>query len=219
MALPANLGTCLVTGTFIRAVIDSVDADRDPDGVPIEGLTVKFTASVPMVRNASAVPPVMVFIDPIICTTDATGTLIGPDDQSGILLVASDDPDLDPSGWTYRAELSAPTLPKFSFSFVAPVGGTVDLSTVVPVPPSPGASLVAWQEAVVTATAARDMAVDAAADAAATAAAIPTTNDPIVAALVNDPASETGVAMDAKIATVALSEDPNDEGTYLIGAI
>lgn len=204
MALPANVGTCLVTGTFIRAVIDSVDADRDPDGVPIEGLTVKFTASVPMVRNVSAVPPVMVFMDPIICTTNISGTLIGLDGQPGIRLVASDDPDLDPSGWTYKAELSAPTLPKFSFSFVAPVGGTVDLSTVVPVPPAPGASLVAWQEAVVTATAARDEAVIAAADADAArdeavivAAAIPATNDPVVAALVNDPASETEAALNA----------------------
>lgn len=174
-ALPSNMGTCLIVGKFIRAVVDTADADRDPDGLPIEDVSVTFTASVATVRNLSASPPLTVVLDPIVCTTDATGTLIGPDGAPGIRLVASNDPDLDPTGWTYKVRMVAPTMPLLEFSFVAPEGGTVDLSTLVPVPASPGAELIAWQEAVAAAEAARDAAIAAAEGGASTPDATTTT--------------------------------------------
>lgn len=156
MALPANVNFCTVTGRFIRAVADSTDADRTPDGMPVSGLTVVFTASVnpPVVRNVAE--SVTVVIDPITCTTDTSGVLLGPDGTPGVMLVASDDPDLDPHGWTWTATVSGGTFPRISTTFIAPSDGTVDLATVIPIPPSPGAQISQWQAAVTTTITARD---------------------------------------------------------------
>ena len=47
MGLPANVGFGRVTGRLIRAILDGpIDPDAEPDGVPIEGAKVTFTASV-----------------------------------------------------------------------------------------------------------------------------------------------------------------------------
>lgn len=151
MALPTNVEFCEVTGRFLRAVLDSTDPDRDPEGVPLEGLRVTFTAGISpaLVRNVSAVPPVMIVVDPIVVFTDADGVLVDADGTAGVFLVASDDPDLDPSGWTYSVDVrntAGATITRFSF--VAPSGGSVDLATVVPVPASPGEDLPAWVAAV-----------------------------------------------------------------------
>jgi lysophospholipase L1-like esterase len=148
MALPANIGFCTVIGRFIRATADGVDGDRDPDGIPVSGMTITFTAPIRVARNVTTVPPVTVFIDPIVAATDATGVLVGSDLSPGILLVASDDADLSPSGWSYSVTIAAPSIPAFTFDFNAPAGTVVDLSTVIPVPASPGAEVAAWQAAV-----------------------------------------------------------------------
>ena len=55
MSLPANVGFGRVTGRLIRAILDSpIDPDTEPDGVPIEGAKVTFTASVNRVVNRTA---------------------------------------------------------------------------------------------------------------------------------------------------------------------
>ncbi len=206
-ALPANVATCLVTGRFIRAVVDSpADGDREPEGIPLPQLDVVFDTILnpPMVRNATATPPVTIALEKISCRTNADGVLVGPDGTAGIRLVASDDPDLDPSGWSWRVTVSGPGFPKSTFSFIAPSGGTVDLASVIPVPASPGAEVVAWQLAVgetaANVVAAQEavadavLAKDAAEDAQAAAEAVPLSNDPIVAALLEDPDSDTAIA-------------------------
>ena len=54
MALPANVGFGWVTGRLIRAILDGpIDPDTEPDGVPIEGAKVTFTASVGRVVDRS----------------------------------------------------------------------------------------------------------------------------------------------------------------------
>lgn len=169
MALPANVDTCQIVGRFMRAVVDGTDPDTDPDGIPVEGLRVEFTASVPVVRNVAAA--VTIFLDKITCTTDADGVLVS-DGQPGVFLVASDDPDLDPRGWTYKVTLSAPSISQLSFSFVAPAGGVLDLTTVVPVPQNPGQTLDAWLQAVADARAAADAAADSAAEAQSAAGSV-----------------------------------------------
>lgn len=161
MGLPANVNFCNVTGRFIRAVGDGPDEGREPDGVPVSGLSVVFTATLnpPIVRNLAE--SVSIVIDPITCTTDASGYLLGPDGTPGVMLVASDDTDLDPHGWTWTATVSGGTFPRISTTFVAPVDGSVDLATVVPVPPNPGSQISQWQAVVTTTTTARDEAVAA----------------------------------------------------------
>jgi hypothetical protein len=209
MALPANVGSCRVKGRFMRAILDGPDPDREPDGIPLDDLTIVFTADLTpaVVRNQTAEPPVMILIDPITTHTNQDGVLVGDDGVEDILLIASNDPDLDPHGWTWKATISGPTFPRVPFSFVAPVDGVIDLSSAVPVPPSPGSALVAWQNAVTvtlenvvaaqTAQAAADAARDAAvvaqgaAEDAAAAATVPTVEqvEAVLTAEIADPES------------------------------
>lgn len=164
MALPSNVNFCNVTGRFLRAVADTSDPGREPDGIPIGGLTVVFTAGLApsIVRNSGE--KVSIVIDPITCTTDAEGVLTGPDGTPGVMLVASEDEDLDPHGWTWTATISGPTMQKIATTFTTPVDGEIDLATVIPVPPNPGSQISQWQTVVESATKLRDEA-EAARDA------------------------------------------------------
>jgi hypothetical protein len=171
MALPSNISFGTVTGVFTRAVADTADADRDPDAIPVSDMTVTFTSSLtpPRVRDASAVPPVTILIDSIVAHTDSSGVLIGPDGAAGIRLVASTDPDLNPTNWTWNVTLSSPSMMSISFSFALDADQTIDLSTVIPVPPSLGTALPDWQQAVAD-TLANKAAAQQSADAAAASA-------------------------------------------------
>jgi YD repeat-containing protein len=195
MSLPANVKTGTIRGVFLRAVVDGADADRDPDGIPIAGLEVVFTASInpAIVRNMSAVPPVTILIDPVPATTNSEGVLIGPDGTDRIKLVSSTDEALSPHGWTWNVSIRGTTFPKVSFSFVLPPDNPadeipgIDLTTVVPVPPAPGSDLVAWQLAVeetLTNAAGARLAADEAQQAAEDAGAFAGTNNAQVAAMV-----------------------------------
>ena len=166
------LPTCRIDWRALSAVIDGADPDRDPDAVPLAHLSVKFTAG--RTRIVTTSPPETVFLHPIEWSTDADGYLVSPDGQRGLYLVAS---DIDPENvWTWTVRISStPTSPHqitaVSYSFVAPSGGSIDLSTVIPVPAVPARDLPAWQEAVSTTTAARDETVTNAASALASASA------------------------------------------------
>ena len=147
MSLPANVGFGRVTGRLIRAILDSpIDPDTEPDGVPIEGAKVTFTASVNRVVNRTATPPVSIFIDPVTVVTNSDGILVSPDGTEGVTLVASDDADLDPSGWTYKVTITAPSISAaLSWSITVPEGSVQDLATAIPVPANPGTAVVEWQ--------------------------------------------------------------------------
>ena len=146
MGLPANVGFGRVTGRLIRAILDGPsDPDTEPDGVPIEGAKVTFTAPVGRVVNRTATPPVSIFIDPITVVTNSDGILVSPDGTEGVTLVASDDADLDPSGWTYKVTMTAPRISTLSWSITVPEGSTQDLATAIPVPANPGTAVVEWQ--------------------------------------------------------------------------
>ena len=155
-ALPSNVNYCTVSGKFLTFEGDGGDADRLPDSKPMVGLSVKFKPSVTAVTNEAAVPPVTIITSEIACTTDADGVLLGPDGSPSVVLVASDDTDLKPHGWTYKVTITDPSIVPLSFDFVAPSGGAVDLSTVVPVPSNPGAQVAAWQSVTLTVSNARD---------------------------------------------------------------
>lgn len=148
MALPSNVGFGKVTGTFLRVTGDGSDVGSNPDGVPLAGLTVQFSASVTRVKNVSADPPVTIIIDVVTCTTDDNGVLIDPMGNEGVWLVASTNPDLDPTGWTWTATISSGTVARFSTTFSLDEGQTLDLASLIPVPSSPGTELAAWQQVV-----------------------------------------------------------------------
>ena len=170
MALPTNIGYTKVTGRFIRAILDGWDNDRNPESAPVENLTIKIVSNLnpPIVRSNSTSPVTSILIDPMVLKTNGEGLLVSPDGLEGVYIVASDDADLQPNGWTYTATISSPTYPSQSVTFLAPSGGTVDLSTVVSLPQNPGDEIAEWAAVVSTVMQAADsVAEDAAAAQAA----------------------------------------------------
>ncbi|WP_405376012.1 MULTISPECIES: hypothetical protein [unclassified Microbacterium] len=211
MALPSNVSICEITGEFARAIIDGSDPDRDPDAVPLPGLVVRFTADLNPYLVRNAVSKKIIVVDPIVATTNAAGVLVGPDGQPGVRVVASDDPDIEPTGWTYRVEISGTDFPSSRFSFTAPSGATVDLAAVVPLPPSPGAQIPQWQAVVTTVTDLRTDAVAAAVEAVAAKEAVEqvvATNDGIMTAVAED----EGTAFRAALSTTMVQEGTNANG-------
>ncbi|XP_068917829.1 uncharacterized protein [Tenebrio molitor] len=170
--LPSNISYGTVVGRFIRAIADGADPDRDPDGVALDGLIIRFTPSATIFKNATAEGgPVTIVADPIAVTTNADGVVVGPDGLPGVRLVATDDPDLQPTGWTWSVSITGANAPSIDFSFPLPSDATVDLTTLIPVPASPGESLDEWILAVTQAQAAASEASGSAADAEASAQA------------------------------------------------
>ena len=222
MALPSNVSFGTVVGRFMRAVADGPDTGRDPDGIPLAGLTVKFIPSVDRFKNATATPPVMIVADPITAATDADGYLIDAEGEQGIRLLATDDEDLNPTGWTWGVAISGTGFRTVSFSFALPTDGTVDLATVIPVPGNPGQAMQDWLAAVeASQTAAADALVarDEAVAAKDAAEAVPAQVDTAMAAQASDPESEFSTVLthtiakevqpvaDAVVATAVAGED------------
>lgn len=182
MALPINVGTGKVTGRFIVGIVDGADSDDEPDAIPASG-TVTFTPSVPYLPDPTATPsPVTILHTPIVGVLDEDGVLCTPDPadplapgKPGLRLIATDDPDLSVTGWTWSVTYKlhsvggiALTIPTHSMSM--PTGGTVDLTTVVKVPSSAGIGQEQAEALAAAAAAAAQEASDAAAAAAQAAA-------------------------------------------------
>src|SRR5690242_1167884 len=103
MALPSNVNYGLVTGCYILAIGDASDPDNLPDAVPATG-TVTFTPSARLLLDPSATPPTTIAPQPIVCTLE-DGILTDPDGNEGVYLIATDDTDLQPSGWTWGVSI------------------------------------------------------------------------------------------------------------------
>lgn len=151
MAEPLNVPSCLVTGRFVDAQIDGRDEDRDPDGVPWVGLDVTITATRPWVQTKTSDPPTLITLHTITARTDSTGTLVGPDGEPGVYVVASDSDLLTPSGtWYYQAVVTGPGFPTYQIDFVARSDGEYDLIRDASIPLDLTAALPEWQAAVDT---------------------------------------------------------------------
>lgn len=107
MALPTNISYGTVVGQFLASIADGPDADKRPEGVPMSG-TVTFMPSPGYVIDYSATPnPVTILKTPIICRLDDEGYVCAPYASAesplsrGVVLVATDDPDLQPVGWNW----------------------------------------------------------------------------------------------------------------------
>jgi len=169
MALPSSVGFFEITGKFIIGTGDGSDPDRDPDAIPAAGLQFVFTPNLkpPIVKIPSH--KITATIDPVTAATDASGVLVGPDGLPGVRLIASDDPDVIPNGWTWSVTVSGGGFPTARTTFVASAGESRDFSEIVEVPESPGNAAQIWEavasqavSAAVEAAEAKDAAVAAA---------------------------------------------------------
>jgi len=128
-----------------------------------------------------------------------------------VRLIATDDPDLSVSGWTWNATYSFSTvagqkLAIPTHSFAVPSDGVVDLTTVVKVPSSAG---IGTEQAEALAASAQAAAIQSAQDAAIAAQAAVDAADAAqvtdvgIATLVANPASDTADAVAALVNTAA----------------
>lgn len=133
--LPSNVNYGQVVGQLLEAwgdgAINPGDADVLPDAKACTG-TVRFTAKPTYVVDATATPnPVTIFPKVVTCKLDSNGYLLDPDSNPGVYLVADDDPDLNPTGWTWNASFNLDGIPQFSRDFSVGVGAIVDLATIL----------------------------------------------------------------------------------------
>lgn len=114
MALPPNLTTVAVSGTYV-----------DIAGNPVAG-QVKFTprAILKDPDEDTIIVPKVVSI-----TLDETGSF-------AVVLPVTDDPDVQPVNWTYYVEEAFPRGRTYDISL--PAGGSINLADVAPALPSTG---------------------------------------------------------------------------------
>lgn len=142
-ANPTNVAYGYVKARFATVEGDRTDPDRDPDWKPDPDVQILFTPAPKWLLNATATPdPLSITPIPVPCTSDTNGYLLGPDGNIGVYLIATDDPDNNPTDWTYTCEITSPSLGRRVFSMKVPSGGTVDLAVVSPVNSSTGNAVV-----------------------------------------------------------------------------
>ena len=127
LPLPSNVGHGTVTGRILTG--EQTDGhDTSVDGVPVTG-TVIFTPSASNLRHDG--DRLMILPRPIAVPLDETGAF-------SARLIATDDPDLVPLGWTYEVSFVLHDAALKSFHIEVPEGSEQDLSTLAPVPLSNG---------------------------------------------------------------------------------
>lgn len=148
--LPAEIPTGLVTGQFYFVSEDAADANTDPELEVVSGF-VRFTSSAPVLR----MPTKRATIIPLTFDAkfNANGELVSEGDPSiGLKLPATDSDLINPKDYTWRADFflrrtsDGHTVQIPAFSFSVPTGGTVDLTTVMPVQVSNGVQIIQGPE-------------------------------------------------------------------------
>lgn len=166
---PIDLGYGTLTGRVLYMTADGPDEDRDPDLTAAAG-KVTVTPSVKQVRYTGTDGPILLasrthdgILDSegYICTVNADGSA----GARGIVLPATDSPNLSPVDFTYAVDVRIGSEAFAKFSITVADGETVDVAAVTPVATSGGTAIV-----VDTSTA--DRAEAAALDAEATVADI-----------------------------------------------
>lgn len=122
MALPANVNFGTVTGRFI-----------DSEGANIEG-RVTFTPQPKSLLNISAEPPTTILPRPVTANL-SSGAF-------SVQLIATDDPDNNPAGWTYQVTFNFTGVSLGAFAIAVPQDSTVDLSVVAPVASTSGTIII-----------------------------------------------------------------------------
>jgi hypothetical protein len=129
-ALPGNVGTGTVTGTL--AYFQKAAGTGTTVQVPASG-TVTFTPSAARVIDVAVQK---VFIGkPVQVSLDSAG-------HFQVDLVATNDPDLNPNGFTYQVSFALTGTKVDTFNMAVPEGQTTDLSAVVPVSAAMGVPIL-----------------------------------------------------------------------------
>lgn len=160
-SLPSNVTYGTVVGQFIASVADTaVDPDTNPESIAMGGEIV-FTPSVPYVKNTAAgKEPVTIIKTAIRGILDNEGYLCTPSTSSssyprGVSLVATDDPNINPKGWTwqvtYRLTVNGKSISSPASHPIKVEGGSqIDLTTASPIPTSKGSAIVRGPAGIVT---------------------------------------------------------------------
>lgn len=111
MALPGDLATVTVTGTFL-----------DPSGMPQRG----FVSFAP--NTVLSDPADSVVIPPVARTYELVGG------SFSAVLVGTDATQIDPSGWAYNLVIAVTGTPQYTFAaFLPSADSPIDISEVAPV--------------------------------------------------------------------------------------
>ncbi len=136
-----------VVGRFLAIVGDSnSDLDLDPDAIPLTG-TVTFVPRPSSVLVQTAQPaPATVLPMTVTATLDASG-YISRNGQQGVYLVATNDPSVNPTNFTYTVNFlnfaaAGVGVSYGSFDISVPANGTVDLALVAPLSATVGQIVV-----------------------------------------------------------------------------
>lgn len=126
---PANVGTGRVHGTVLQWLVDSADPGTVPDVEPFSTATIKFTPSVKYVLHPASGSIIVPVLGPI--NIDIAGAV-------DVTLIATDDADLNPTGFTYKVEITVigGTIEPFNIS--VPTGSDRSLTELVAVAESGG---------------------------------------------------------------------------------
>lgn len=131
MPLPGNISLVTVTGQFLTYV-----------GASCTGTVTFRPSGDPWLKDASA--DATLVPGDIVCTLDVDGKLVGPVgavgvDDVGVLLPATDDSDLAPTGFVYDVTVTLSGQPAQEYSIALPAAETtVDLADLAPVTPVEG---------------------------------------------------------------------------------
>lgn len=152
--LPSNITFGTIVGQFIASMSDSIDEDFNPDAVPMGG-TITFTPSAATVKNVAATPnPITIIKTPIVGVLDDQGYLCtnqyDPDTyklRRGVILVATDNPNLNPKDWTwivsYKLTLDGQAIASpAAHPLLIPSGSIQDLAEVAPISSSNGTPVI-----------------------------------------------------------------------------
>jgi hypothetical protein len=140
---PPNVSYGRVVWQALSDVTDGPDSGTRPDFIAPSG-EVTFVASTVVERNPSASPnPVSILRDPIAGVLDDEGYLCTPGEDGlpayrGVDLIATDDPDLNPTDWVYNVSYKVKgkngrQIALASHQIYVPTDAVVDLTTVGPV--------------------------------------------------------------------------------------
>lgn len=134
--LPTNLSYGTVVGRFLLAYADGVDIDLNPDGAAAGG-NIYFTPSIKYLKDVTASPsPVTVIPATIVCSLDVDGYLTSPAGLPGVRLLATDDVDGNPTGWSWTVRYKLTDQDEAAITGIpdqvisVPAGQTIDLSVV-----------------------------------------------------------------------------------------
>lgn len=211
---PANVNYGRVVWQALSDVTDGPDSGTRPDFIAPTG-KVTFVASTVVERNATASPnPVSILRDPIVGVLDSEGYLCTPNDAGepdyrGVDLIATDDPDLNPTDWVYNVSYAVKgkngrQIALQPHQIYVPTDAVVDLTTVGPVDNATAIGIPQAEALAAQAAAAAEDASVAASQALAAAAAAEAALadvDSTTAGNLAEPTSETSAATKALVAS------------------